>query len=37
MAAVCLSIEMFLREKPSVSIIQPESMKLEARLPWSVS
>lgn len=35
--AVCLSIEVFLREKPSVAVIHPESMKLEAHLPWSVS
>lgn len=30
MAAGCLSIEVFLREKPSVAVIHPESMKLEA-------
>lgn len=35
--AVCFSIEVFLREKTSVAVIHPESMKLEAHLPWSVS
>lgn len=33
--AVYLSIEVFLREKPSPVAIHPVSMKLEAHLPWS--